>query len=114
MPQPIPSNIPNVRERPPPTARDKCRKTKNWIVSIACKPCWHNSLQTSTGLRGLAPLPVLVEKPGRNTGQVIGRSPYLQSVHFDYPAGREGEIVACRIDGTKTNSLSGIAVEAAA
>jgi tRNA-2-methylthio-N6-dimethylallyladenosine synthase len=59
-------------------------------------------------------LGVLIEKQGRNQGQVIGRSPYLQSVHFDYPSGRQGEIVACRIDGTKTNSLSGIAVEAAA
>jgi tRNA-2-methylthio-N6-dimethylallyladenosine synthase len=59
-------------------------------------------------------LDVLVEKQGRNAGQVIGRSPYLQSVHFDYPAGREGEIVACRVDGTRTNSLSATAVEAAA
>ena len=59
-------------------------------------------------------LDVLVEKPGRNAGQVIGRSPYLQSVHFDYPAGREGQIVACRIDETRTNSLSATAVEAAA
>jgi tRNA-2-methylthio-N6-dimethylallyladenosine synthase len=54
-------------------------------------------------------LSVLVEKPGRNVGQVIGRSPYLQSVHFDYPAGREGDIVTCYIDDTKTNSLSATA-----
>src|SRR5262249_39778070 len=26
-------------------------------------------------------LPVLLEKPGRHPGQLIGRSPYLQSVH---------------------------------
>ena len=30
-------------------------------------------------------LPVLLEKPGRNGGQVIGRSPYLQSVHLTAP-----------------------------
>jgi tRNA-2-methylthio-N6-dimethylallyladenosine synthase len=59
-------------------------------------------------------LDVLVEKPGRNAGQVIGRSPYLQSVHFDYPAGREGEIVSCHIDATKTNSLAATALKRAA
>jgi tRNA-2-methylthio-N6-dimethylallyladenosine synthase len=59
-------------------------------------------------------LSVLVEKPGRNAGQVIGRSPYLQSVHFDHPQGREGQIVPCRIDATRTNSLSATAVDAAA
>jgi tRNA-2-methylthio-N6-dimethylallyladenosine synthase len=53
---------------------------------------------------------VLVEKQGRNEGQVIGRSPYLQSVHFDYAAGHIGALVHCKIDGIKTNSLSATAV----
>jgi tRNA-2-methylthio-N6-dimethylallyladenosine synthase len=51
-------------------------------------------------------LAVLVEKPGRNPGQVIGRSPYLQSVHLDLPVARKGEIVKVRITSTKPNSLS--------
>jgi tRNA-2-methylthio-N6-dimethylallyladenosine synthase len=51
-------------------------------------------------------LPVLVEKPGRNAGQVIGRSPYLQSVHLDLPVERKGQIVQARITETKPNSLS--------
>ncbi len=55
-------------------------------------------------------LSVLVEKPGRNQGQMIGRSPYLQSVHFDAPQGRAGDIVDCRIDSIKTNSLTATAV----
>jgi tRNA-2-methylthio-N6-dimethylallyladenosine synthase len=53
---------------------------------------------------------VLVEKPGRNEGQMIGRSPYLQSVHFDASEVRVGDIVDCRIDSIKTNSLTATAV----
>ncbi len=55
-------------------------------------------------------LSVLVEKPGRKEGQMIGRSPYLQSVHFDAPDGNIGDIVSCRIDAAKTNSLSATAL----
>ncbi len=57
---------------------------------------------------------VLVEKPGRNEGQMIGRSPYLQSVHFDASDIRVGDIVECRIDSIKTNSLTATAVGKAA
>src|SRR4029077_18580119 len=37
-------------------------------------------------------LPVLFEKPGRHPGQLVGRSPYLQSVHADVAPDRIGEI----------------------
>jgi tRNA-2-methylthio-N6-dimethylallyladenosine synthase len=56
-------------------------------------------------------IPVLVEKPGRMAGQMIGRSPYLQSVHFNDPQQRVGSIIQCKIDGITTNSLSATAVE---
>jgi tRNA-2-methylthio-N6-dimethylallyladenosine synthase len=49
---------------------------------------------------------ILVEKTGRNAGQMIGRSPYLQSVHFAAGTVRVGDIVTCRIDDTSSNSLS--------
>jgi tRNA-2-methylthio-N6-dimethylallyladenosine synthase len=52
-------------------------------------------------------LDVLVEKPGRHPGQLTGKSPYLQPVHFDAPAALIGEIVAVRIEGQIANSLSG-------
>ncbi len=52
-------------------------------------------------------LPVLVEKPGRHAGQVIGRSPYLQSVHFDAGAAQAGAIVDVTISDIKPNSLAG-------
>jgi tRNA-2-methylthio-N6-dimethylallyladenosine synthase len=56
-------------------------------------------------------LSVLVEKPGRMAGQMIGRSPYLQSVHFDGAPRQVGSILNCRIDGIMPNSLSATVVE---
>jgi tRNA-2-methylthio-N6-dimethylallyladenosine synthase len=52
-------------------------------------------------------LPVLIEKPGRQEGQVAGRSPYLQAVHLR--AGRDliGQVVRTQILGVGSNSLSG-------
>jgi tRNA-2-methylthio-N6-dimethylallyladenosine synthase len=52
-------------------------------------------------------LPVLFEKPGRHPGQLLGRSPYLQSVHAAAGAERIGEIVAVTIRAAQPNSLAG-------
>ena len=52
-------------------------------------------------------LDVLVEKPGRHAGQVIGRSPYLQAVHFDGAAGLIGRIVPVGIATSAHMSLGG-------
>jgi len=52
-------------------------------------------------------LPVLIEKPGRHAGQMVGRSPYLQGVHLDCAAERMGEILDVAITGAGPNSLSG-------
>src|SRR5713226_7096267 len=52
-------------------------------------------------------LPVLFEKPGRHPGQLVGRSPYLQSVHADAGAARIGEIVPVTIRAALPNSLAG-------
>jgi tRNA-2-methylthio-N6-dimethylallyladenosine synthase len=56
---------------------------------------------------------VLVEKPGRHPGQLGGKSPYLQAVHFEGAGAAVGEIVPVRITGTSTNSLTGERVGAA-
>jgi tRNA-2-methylthio-N6-dimethylallyladenosine synthase len=53
-------------------------------------------------------LPVLLEKPGRHEGQLVGRSPYLQSVHVAAAADRVGEVVPALISGAGQNSLSGM------
>ncbi len=52
-------------------------------------------------------LPILLEKPGRDPGQLMGRSPYLQAVHLDGAKLTVGQIVEAHIDGVGTNSLSG-------
>ncbi len=52
-------------------------------------------------------LPVLLEKPGRNAGQLIGRSPYLQSVNLEAETGKIGNIVNVDITKVGPNSISG-------
>ncbi|MEM6421484.1 MAG: tRNA (N6-isopentenyl adenosine(37)-C2)-methylthiotransferase MiaB, partial [Pseudomonadota bacterium] len=49
---------------------------------------------------------VLLEKPGRHPGQMVGRSPWLQPVHLDAEPTRRGEIVTVEITGARTNSLA--------
>jgi tRNA-2-methylthio-N6-dimethylallyladenosine synthase len=53
-------------------------------------------------------MPVLFEKAGRNAGQLVGRTPYLQLVQAE--AGPEfiGEIVDVEIQTAGANSLSGV------
>jgi tRNA-2-methylthio-N6-dimethylallyladenosine synthase len=52
-------------------------------------------------------LPVLITGKGRNAGQLHGRSPYLQAVHFEGPDALIGQIVPVRIIGASLNSLTG-------
>lgn len=52
-------------------------------------------------------LPVLIERVGRQPGQVGGRSPYLQAVHLEGPTTLIGAIHDVEIIGTSTNSLVG-------
>jgi tRNA-2-methylthio-N6-dimethylallyladenosine synthase len=52
-------------------------------------------------------LPVLIERIGRNAGQIGGRSPYLQAVHMDGPASLIGQIVPVEIATNGSNALSG-------
>jgi len=49
---------------------------------------------------------VLLERPGRHRGQLVGRSPYLQAVHLDAGQARIGEIVPVVVDAIGANSLS--------
>jgi tRNA-2-methylthio-N6-dimethylallyladenosine synthase len=52
-------------------------------------------------------MPVLFDKPGRHSGQLAGRSPYLQPVHAELPADRLGDIVPVRVTAALANSLAG-------
>jgi tRNA-2-methylthio-N6-dimethylallyladenosine synthase len=53
-------------------------------------------------------LPVLFERKGRHTGQLIGRSPYLQAVHALAPDRTIGRIVPVRIEEAARMSLGGV------
>jgi len=50
-------------------------------------------------------LPVLLERPGRLDGQLVGRSEYLHGVHASIDRAKIGDIVNLRILGADTNSL---------
>jgi tRNA-2-methylthio-N6-dimethylallyladenosine synthase len=52
-------------------------------------------------------LDVLFEKPGRHPGQIVGRSPYLQSVQVDAPAELIGSIHSVEIERLGSNSMFG-------
>jgi tRNA-2-methylthio-N6-dimethylallyladenosine synthase len=50
---------------------------------------------------------VLFERPGRHSGQLVGRSPYLQPVQAPAPASLIGDIAAVTITEISSNSLFG-------
>ena len=52
-------------------------------------------------------VPVLVGGKGRQPGQLHGRSPWMQAVHFDGPDSLNGQIVDVKIVGASLNSLTG-------
>ncbi len=56
---------------------------------------------------------VLIERKGRQEGQMIGRSPWLQSVHMETDA-KPGEIVEVALVGAGPNSMSGAVHQKAA
>jgi tRNA-2-methylthio-N6-dimethylallyladenosine synthase len=49
---------------------------------------------------------ILIERPGRRPGQMIGRTPWLQSVHVETAAGA-GDIVDVTLVGAGPNSMTG-------
>ena len=49
---------------------------------------------------------ILVERPGRRSGQMIGRSPWLQSVHVETDA-RPGDIIDVTLLSAGPNSMAG-------
>lgn len=55
---------------------------------------------------------ILLEKPGRLPGQLIGRSPYLQSVVVTAPGAGIGDFVTVDITDVGPNSLAGQVVDA--
>ncbi len=52
-------------------------------------------------------LPVLFDRTGKRPGQLMGRSPYMQSVYAEAPERLMGGIATVRIEGAYANSLGG-------
>ena len=59
--------------------------------------------QASVGRR----MPVLLERRGREAGQLVGRSPAMQAVHLEAPEALLGRIVEAEIVSAHPNSLGG-------
>jgi tRNA-2-methylthio-N6-dimethylallyladenosine synthase len=57
-----------------------------------------------------ATVPVLFAEPGRKPGQVLGKTPWLQSVHAAGPPGLIGRIADVRLTEAHAVSLAGIVV----
>jgi tRNA-2-methylthio-N6-dimethylallyladenosine synthase len=57
---------------------------------------------------------VLLERGGRRPGQLVGKSPWLQSVHLEAGPAAVGDIVSARIVAAGPNSLAGERVMAEA
>lgn len=55
--------------------------------------------------------PVLFQRKGKKAGQLIGKSPYMQSVIVNSDASTIGEIVNVKITSAAENSVSGILLE---
>ncbi|GGB54122.1 tRNA (N6-isopentenyl adenosine(37)-C2)-methylthiotransferase MiaB [Blastomonas aquatica] len=53
---------------------------------------------------------VLLERQGRKPGQLIGKSPWLQSVHVIDPAAKLGDLIDVEIMSAGPNSLEGAAL----
>ena len=56
---------------------------------------------------------ILIERKGRHAGQMIGRSPWLQSIHVESSA-QPGDIIAVTTVSAGQNSLAGVIRERAA
>lgn len=69
----------------------------------------HHQTEFNEACLGQA-MDVLLEKPGRQNGQLLGRSPWLQAVHVEAPADLLGTVVSVRIIELKPNSLTGALV----
>ncbi|MHB2266681.1 tRNA (N6-isopentenyl adenosine(37)-C2)-methylthiotransferase MiaB [Aliihoeflea sp. PC F10.4] len=64
-----------------------------------------NQLEAFTQSRVAMEMDVLIEKPGRQLAQIVGRSPWLQPVILDESVGRIGDIVRVKVLSAGRNSL---------
>jgi tRNA-2-methylthio-N6-dimethylallyladenosine synthase len=56
-------------------------------------------------------VPVLYERAGRNAGQMVGKTPWLQPVHAPADSAVAGRVLATKILSLAANSLGGTIVD---
>ncbi len=52
-------------------------------------------------------VPVLLERTGRHAGQLVGKTPWLQSVHVDAPGAALGDLIDAALVSAGPNSIAG-------
>lgn len=57
---------------------------------------------------------VLLDRPGRHDGQMLGRSPYMQPVHVEAAEALYGQVVRLRIKSATASSLAGVLADVSA
>jgi tRNA-2-methylthio-N6-dimethylallyladenosine synthase len=55
-------------------------------------------------------MPILLERKGKLPGQLIGKSPWLQSVHLMADNAQIGDMIDVRIESAGGNSLAGVSI----
>ena len=107
-PRPFRSNIRRGPARRRRRAADQVPEPVKAERLAACRRCWPRQ-QRAFNERLRRPRPAgAVRKAGPARGQLVGRSPYLQSVHVAAAPERIGEIVPVTIRAAQPNSLAGL------
>ena len=57
---------------------------------------------------------MLLERPGRHPGQLVGRTPYLQAVHVSAPGAALGDLIEVLITASHAHSLAAAPLAATA
>ncbi|CAN5254100.1 tRNA (N6-isopentenyl adenosine(37)-C2)-methylthiotransferase MiaB [soil metagenome] len=57
---------------------------------------------------------ILLERPGRHAGQIVGKSPWLQSVHVENADASIGDMVSVELVSAGPNSMAGVLRDAMA
>ncbi len=88
-------------------------EVKTERLAVLQELLWAQQRRFNEACRGRM-MPVLFDRPGRHPGQLIGRSPYLQSVHVVAAPCHLGALLPVRIVGARQNSIAGVLTGAAA
>ena len=103
----IPSAIRRARARRPPTWKTRCpHEEKSERLQRLQALITRHQRDFNARFAGRT-VDVLVEKPGRLPGQLVGRTPYLQTVQIMAAAELIGSVRRVTINNVGTNSLFG-------